>query len=218
LGGVFEVFDVYLRHLFTSSSPTIILETIMKKNKSIKPKDDDAIVDLRQNIGEQMDLIESKIAENYELLVMPLVHRFTDGLYSREIELPKGALVTSRTHLVQHQFFLLSGRVSVWNNEGEEIVIEAPYVGITEPQTRRVVYAWEDSRWITCHPNPNNEVLEEFEDIIFEFHDNTLLSDEMKDKIKEAQRKSDELSITIDGVKRLGSSSSNKNKLTNKKD
>jgi len=205
LGDGFEVNGVYLRYLFTSLSPTIILRTIMKKCKAIKPINDDSLIKFKDDIGKQMDMVEAKIVENYELLVMPLVHRFTDGLYSREIELPKGALVTSRTHLVQHQFFLMKGKVSVWNNDGQEQIVEAPYVGITEPNTRRVVYAWEDSMWVTCHPNPNNEVLEEFEDMIFEFHDNTLLSDEMKEKIQEAKKKADELSITIDGTKKLES-------------
>ena len=167
---------------------------------------------LDENIGKKMDEVEQKLAENYDLLVFPLVHRFTNGLYSREIELPKGTLVTSRTHLIQHQFFLMKGKVSVWDNEGQEQHIEAPFVGFTEPNTRRIVYAWEDTVWVTCHPNPNNEVLEDLENEIFEFYENPLIGEELKKKIDEAQKKSNELSVTINKVNSLENGDSNEPK------
>ena len=160
-------------------------------------KDKKSIIKLNKNIGKKMDELEKKMAESNELLVFPLIHRFTDGLYSREVTLGAGCLVTSKTHKVQHQFFLLSGSVLVWNNEGDAEYIKAPFVGITEVNTRRVVYAIEDSVWITCHPNPDNELLDDLEGRVFEEYTNTLLTDEMKGRIIDAQNKSKELSKTI---------------------
>jgi hypothetical protein len=165
---------------------------VMKVTKDKKP-----LIKLNKNIGKKMDELEKKMAESDELLVFPLTHRFTDGLYSREVSLGAGCLVTSKTHKVQHQFFLLKGSVLVWNNEGDAQYIQAPFVGITEVGTRRVVYAIEDSVWITCHPNPDNEVLDVLESRVFEEYNNNLLTDEMKNRIKKAQKKSNKLSNTI---------------------
>ena len=156
-----------------------------------------SIIKLNKDIGKKMDELEKKMAENGELLVFPLIHRFTEGLYSREVCLGKGSLVTSKTHKVQHQFFLLSGSVLVWNNEGNAEYIKAPYVGITEVNTRRVVYAVEDCVWVTCHPNPTNKLLDDLEAVIFEEYDNKLLTDEMKCSIVNAQNISNKLSKTI---------------------
>ena len=149
------------------------------------------------NIGQRMDEIEATMCQNLELLTLPLIHRFTDGLYIRELSIPKGSMITSKTHKTQHQFILLKGVISVWDNDGNEHLLSAPYCGVTEPNTRRIVYAWDDCIWSTCHPNPQNKPLEELEIDLFEDYENKLLSDEIKDKIKEAQRVSDELSKTI---------------------
>lgn len=138
-----------------------------------------------KTINEKIDELEAAMVDNFPLIDCPLIHRFTDGLYTREIFMPKGSFITSKIHKTQHQFCVLKGAVSVWIDEGEEQYIEAPYVGITEPGTRRVLYVWEDCIWITSHPNPNNENLEQIEERIIEKHDNPLISDEIKEKLKE---------------------------------
>jgi len=135
--------------------------------------------------NEKIDELESAMVNNFPLVECPLIHRFTEGLYTREIFMPAGSLITSKIHKTQHQYCVLKGAVSVWIDEGEEQYIEAPYVGITEPGTRRVLYVWEDCIWITSHPNPDNENLEQIEERIIEKHDNTLLSDDVKNKLKE---------------------------------
>jgi len=132
-----------------------------------------------------LDELESVMLENFPMINCPLVHRFTEGLYVREIFMPAGSLITSKIHKTQHQFFILKGAVSVWTNEGEEVYLEAPYIGITEPGTRRLLYIWEDCIWATSHPNPNNETIEEIEERIIEKYDNPLLSEELKEKLKE---------------------------------
>jgi hypothetical protein len=133
----------------------------------------------------QVDELEAQMVGNYELVNCPLVHRFTDGLYVRQVSIPKGTLATSEIHLTQHQYFLLKGKVTVWSNNNEPITIEAPYIGTTEPNTRRVVYVWEDCVWATSHPNPNNENVEQIEDRIIQKHDNPNLDEGIKKIIKE---------------------------------
>ena len=134
---------------------------------------------------EKIDELESFMANNFEIINCPLNHRFTEGLYVREIFMPAGSLITSKIHKTQHQYFILKGAVSVWIDEGEEIYLEAPYIGVTEPGTRRVLYIWEDCIWATAHANPENENEEEIEERIIEKHDNPLLPEELKEKLKE---------------------------------
>jgi hypothetical protein len=133
----------------------------------------------------RIDELEAAMLDNFSIINCPLVHRFTEGLYVREIFFPAGSLITSKIHKTQHQFFLLKGAVSVWINDSEEVYLEAPHIGITEPGTRRVFYVWEDCVWATSHPNPNNETVEEIEERILEKYDNPLLSQEIKEKLKE---------------------------------
>jgi len=152
------------------------------------------------NIGKRMDEIEATMCQNLELLTLPLVHRFTNGLYIRELSIPKGTLLTSKTHKTQHQFILLKGVISVWDNDGTETLLSAPYCGITECFTRRIAYAWDDCIWSTCHANPENKSLKELELDLFEDYENTLIDEEIKAKIKMAQDLSDSLSKTINPI------------------
>jgi hypothetical protein len=80
----------------------------------------------------------------------PLKHTFVDGAYVREITMPKGALLTSKIHKIRHPYFVLKGEVSVLTENGV-IRIKAPYSGITEAGTKRVLFIHEDTVWTTVH-------------------------------------------------------------------
>ena len=86
----------------------------------------------------------------------PLKHTFVDGMYVREIFMPKGYLTTSKIHKLSHPYFITKGEVSVLTEEGV-VRIKAPFSGITQPGTKRVIYIHEDCVWITVHPNPDNK-------------------------------------------------------------
>lgn len=80
-----------------------------------------------------------------------LFHTFTPGLYGRRIIMPKDALLTSRIHLTEHQFVILRGVVSVWDDEHGVVTLEAPHAGVTKAGTRRVLYIHEECEWMTFH-------------------------------------------------------------------
>ena len=87
----------------------------------------------------------------------PVKHHFLPGLYIREFHMPKDAYVASVIHNVEHPFFITQGVVTVFTDDGEGQTYEAPFSGITQPGTRRMLYSHEDVIWITIHPNPDNE-------------------------------------------------------------
>lgn len=161
--------------------------------KKVKP-----IIDVKKSRNESIDRLEAMMLENFDAINFPLVHRFTDGLYVREISVPRGTLLTSKVLKYQHQFFLLKGSLSMWNDGGEEVYIQAPFIGITEANTRRVVYVWEDCTFATSHPNPLNKNLEGIEDEIYDKYDNPLLTCEMKQRAELARELAQGKSKLID--------------------
>lgn len=108
------------------------------------------------------------LAGGLPLVDQPLVHRFTPGLYIRQITNPAGSLVTTKIHRTQHPFFVMQGRALVRGPEGVT-EITAPYQGITEPGTRRTIFAGfldpytgdpraeEDVIWVTVHATTPEE-------------------------------------------------------------
>lgn len=103
-----------------------------------------------------VDSVEALIATELPAATFTWDHTFTPGLYGREISMPAGSLLTSKTHETEHQFVLLSGLVMVWTRETGAKVYRGPYNGITKPGTRRILYTFEDTRWKTFHANPDN--------------------------------------------------------------
>jgi len=87
----------------------------------------------------------------------PLTHRFTPGLYSREIFMPAGSLITSKIHRTEHPYVVSKGRCLVWIDGTGWVLIEAPHSGVTKPGTRRVLLILEDTVWTTFHPISEGE-------------------------------------------------------------
>ncbi len=97
----------------------------------------------------------------------PLKHSFADGIYVREIFIPKGWLIVGKIHKHTHPNFLMSGEVSVVTESGGIERIKGPRSMISPAVTKRALYAHTDLVWITVHANPDNLTdLNELEDII----------------------------------------------------
>lgn len=79
----------------------------------------------------------------------PTKHHFEDGLYTREVFMPKGSLVISYIHKQNHPSFFLKGEMSILTDEGEVKRIKAPMQVNTKIGTQRVAYMHEDCVW-TC--------------------------------------------------------------------
>lgn len=99
--------------------------------------------------------LESKVRNMPSALIgdndhCPLKHSFADGIYVREIFIPKGTLIVGKIHKHAHPNFLLRGEVSVMTEEGPQR-LKAPLSMISPAGTKRVVYAHEDCVWVTCH-------------------------------------------------------------------
>ena len=85
----------------------------------------------------------------------PLTHHFNEGQYAREIFNPKGSLIVTKTHKQGNFSFIPSGRLLVISEEGQRELGAGQFFA-TKPGTKRLIYALEDTRFVTCHPNPSN--------------------------------------------------------------
>lgn len=92
----------------------------------------------------------AKVGHEMDGELCPLKHAFCDGMYVREIFMPKGLVITSKIHKVKHPYFVMKGKCRVLTEKGI-LNIEAPFHGITEVGTKRVIQVLEDCVWITCH-------------------------------------------------------------------
>ena len=86
---------------------------------------------------------------------IPIKHSFADQIYIRQMDMKQGQFVIGAIHNHQHAWFLMKGRVLI-NNNGEEIEHIAPCYTVSEPGSKRFIYALEDSIFVNVHKNPSN--------------------------------------------------------------
>ena len=135
----------------------------------------------------RVDMLEAAMMENMELVDCPLVHLFTPKMYIRQIFMEAGTLLTSRIHNTTHPYCVSMGEVRVQIDLGEWVTIKAPYLGVTQKGTRRVLYILEPTIWQTFHPldfitgeendwdeEEKRKLVEKIENMILEPHINAI--------------------------------------------
>lgn len=142
-----------------------------------------------KTISRRIDELEAAMME-LPKVDCPLEHHFTNGLYSRTIYMPAGVTIVSMIHKTQHQYVISKGIAHVKINENEWQELAAPFIGVTEPGTRRILYIENDCVWTTFHPVdivPTDDTEEailkavsEVETLIIEPHLNEILGGELK--------------------------------------
>lgn len=123
------------------------------------------------NFIEQVELLENMLINSgsSDVIVgnskeLPLTHSFSDGIYTREIFIPKGMFAIGKIHKLHHTFFLMKGKLRMFTQDGVT-EIEAPFYGNSSAGTKRVIVALEDTVFVNVHPNPNNtKEIEKLED------------------------------------------------------
>jgi hypothetical protein len=87
----------------------------------------------------------------------PITHSFSPiskeygcCTYARQIFIPKGTVVVGKIHRHSHHNFLMQGCLSVATEHGKEY-LRAPHVFVSEPGTKKALYAEEDIILVTVH-------------------------------------------------------------------
>jgi len=123
---------------------------IKKITKELISTSDETVV-----VGDGTEIIHSNI--------VPLKHSFADQLYIRQMEMKKGTMVIGAVHNHKHVWFLMTGHLTISDNE-EVQDYEAPCYVVSEAGAQRVIYANENSIFVNVHKNPTNtENIQELE-------------------------------------------------------
>jgi hypothetical protein len=92
---------------------------------------------------------------------MEPVHRFSTGLYTRELTIPADTFVIGKTHRHDHPVFFMKGRVlivDVGAGETEGVLMEAPRIWISPPGAKRALYTLTECVFATCHASSETEL------------------------------------------------------------
>ena len=138
--------------------------------------------EIMKSRDEVIDVVENIIA-NQPQVECPVTHRFTPNMYIREVFVPAGTLLTSEIHKKEHPHVLSMGKITMWDGEGRQITVSAPYCGITKENARRVVLVHEDCIFTTFHVTDKTTVEEAEKDIFVEYN-NKLLDEDVKKNLK----------------------------------
>jgi hypothetical protein len=85
----------------------------------------------------------------------PVKHFKAPGMIGRQMLIPKGSIIVGKIHKHAHLNQISYGHVRVMTEFGP-MEIKGPHTFTSEPGTKRVVYALEDTLWTTFHLNPND--------------------------------------------------------------
>ena len=97
-------------------------------------------------------------------------HYFANGIYAREIFIPKGTLLTGKIHKTEHLNIVSQGEISVLTEAGPQRV-KAPFTIVSLPGTKRVGYAHEDTVWTTIHATTETDLDKLEAELIAESHE-----------------------------------------------
>ncbi len=128
---------------------TDMLKTILPDQGLEKLATRKSIIDFESEIREQEN---SFLGDNDNC---PLKHSFSDGIYVREIFIPKGMFIVGKIHKHDHPNFLMSGEVDVVTESGK-VRLKGPCSMISAAGAKRALFAITDLVWVTVHLNPTN--------------------------------------------------------------
>jgi hypothetical protein len=94
----------------------------------------------------------TKIIDTPELEIK---HSFADQVYIRQMTMLPNQLVVGAIHNHEHVWFLIKGKVSI-NDNGVIIDHIAPCYMVSQPGSKRAIYAHEHSIFVNIHKNPSN--------------------------------------------------------------
>jgi hypothetical protein len=88
---------------------------------------------------------------------------FNDGVYLRELSIPKNTILIGHTHKNSHLFVVLKGKAKIITPY-ENYIAEQGSITISKPYTKKIGITYEDSSFLNIYKNPDN--LDKEEDLI----------------------------------------------------
>ena len=103
---------------------------------------------------EQQDALRTKVLDlESQMLQLPqlelkVIHHFSNGVYARELHIPKGTVLTGAIHKYENLNIMSKGDMTIVTETGP-LRVQAPFTVVSPPGTKRIAYAHEDTIWTT---------------------------------------------------------------------
>lgn len=120
---------------------------------------------------------------------MPVIHRFSPGLYIREVHMPAGTFVIGHEHKTEHFNVMLQGHLVMVNEDGSTTDFIAPQSYSAQPG-RKVAYIVEDVVWQNIFPADTQDI-DELEDRLLDKSDKVKLTEEQAAGVAYAEHEVD---------------------------
>ena len=111
------------------------------------------LIDIESALMEKVDGVN--IVAEQDSHLFPLKHTFGDSTYARQMSMHRDSWCIGKIHKQDHIWFLLKGKITVVT-DGEIVDHEAPCYTTAKSGAKRLIYAHEDSIFVTIHKNPDN--------------------------------------------------------------
>lgn len=111
-------------------------------------------------IEKKLDLaaIEAKMLHMEGQIDIPVNHIFSGGVYIRQIDIPKGALIMGKRHRRETCNMLVKGSLAVYVEEGKPpVVITGPMIFTSPPYAKKFAYCLEDVVFINIIPTTKTD-------------------------------------------------------------
>jgi hypothetical protein len=110
------------------------------------------------------DQISKFIVTFEDLLLMlpqvsiPTKHYHAHDSYAREVEIPKGTLLTGAIYKNTHINILSKGEISILSIDDGMVRLKAPFTVVSPAGVKRLAYAHEDCVWTTIFGTVEKDV------------------------------------------------------------
>ena len=98
---------------------------------------------------EQINRLQAEMVKMPQI-ELPTEHYFAGGMYCRKVFRPAGTTIVGKVHKKAHLFLCAKGQILAWSETGMRMM-NAGDVVESQPGTKRVTYAVEDSIGVTFH-------------------------------------------------------------------
>ena len=120
---------------------------------------------------EQINRLQAEMVKMPQI-VLPTEHYFAGGMYCRKVFRPAGTTIVGKVHKKAHLFLCAKGQILAWSETGMR-TLNAGDVVESQPGTKRVTYAVEDSIGVTFHVTDKTD-LDDIESELVEFDEAAL--------------------------------------------
>lgn len=116
----------------------------------------------------------AKVMATMPQMEAPVNHYFSDGVYVREIFMPKGMVIVGKIHKTKHLNIVQHGHCLVVTPT-RKFEVRGPVTFESHPGEQKVVYMLTDVLWSTVHVTESTDLAEIEEQVISSEYDEELV-------------------------------------------